>query len=380
MRHALNTLAVVAPKWTLENTQPDWVDWYGSKIEEHRLPDSKSAREAYIRQVGADGLELLSAVYDSDKWLRMLPAVETMRQIWIQNYTWTPDGQLRWRQPKELPSATAYISSPYDTDVRYNRKRGTSWIGYKVHLTETHDEDAPHLITNVETTRATTADSDMTTPIHESLQEKDLLPSVHTVDTGYVDAELLIDSKKEFGVELVGPTRSGGRHQEEGFKLSNFAIDWKQHEAVCSAGKTSSSWSPAVDKGKNEVVKIKFSRSDCGNCHFHTQCTRSNPPRRTLTVRPEAQHKMLQASRIREQGEQFIQQYAKRSGIEGTISQGVRRSGMRRSRYIGLSKTHLQHLLIATAINIVRVMNWLDGQKPGQTPQSAFVRLYALAA
>lgn len=74
-----------------------------------------------------------------------------------------------------------------DTDVRYNRKRGTSWIGYKVHLTETHDEDAPHLIINVETTTATTADGDMTSSIHESLQVKDLLPSVHTDDTGYVD-------------------------------------------------------------------------------------------------------------------------------------------------------------------------------------------------
>jgi len=194
MRHALNTLAVVAPDWTLENAQPDWVDWYGSKIEEYRLPQSKSAKEAYIHQVGADGLELLSAVYNSDEWLGKLPAVETMRRIWIQNYTWAQDGQLRWRQPKELPSATIYISSPYDTDVRYSCKRSTSWIGYKVHLTETHDEDAPHLITNVETTTATTADGDMTSSIHESLQDKGLLPSVHTVDTGYVDAELLIDS------------------------------------------------------------------------------------------------------------------------------------------------------------------------------------------
>jgi transposase len=380
MRHALNTLAVVMPEWTLENAQPDWVDWYGSKIEEYRLPQSKSGREAYIRQVGADGLELLSAVYNSNEWLRKLPSVETMRRIWLQNYTWTQDGQLRWRQSKELPSATDYISSPYDIDVRYNRKRGTSWIGYKVHLTETHDEDAPHLITNVETTAATTADGDMTSPIHESLQDKGMLPSVHTVDTGYVDAELLIDSKKEFGVELVGPVRSGGRHQEEGFKLSNFAIDWEQQEAVCPADRTSSSWSPAVDKNKNKVVKIKFSCSDCGNCRFQTQCTRSNPPRRTLTVRPEAQHKALQDARARRQTEQFTQQYAKRAGIEGTISQGVRRSGMRRSRYIGLPKTHLQHLLTASAINIVRVMNWLDGKTPGQTPQSAFVRLYAAAA
>lgn len=375
MRHALNTLAVVAPEWTLENTQPDWVDMYGSKIEEHRLPESKSAREAYIHQVGADGLELMNALCNSDEWLRKLPAVETMRQIWVQNYTWTEGGQLRWRQPKELPSATSYISSPYDIEVRYNRKRGTSWIGYKVHLTETHDEDTPDL--------TTTADGDMTTPIHESLRENDLLPSVHTVDTGYVDAELLVDSKKEFGIDLVGPTRSGGKWQErqgKGFALSDFVIDWEQQEAICPAGRTSSSWSPAIDRRENEVVKIKFSRSDCGNCRFHTQCTYSNPPRRTLTVRPEARHKALQDARAREQTEEFAHQYTKRAGIEGTISQGVRRSGMRRSRYIGLAKTHLQHLLTASAINIVRVMDWLNGDSPGQARRSAFVRLHTAMA
>jgi len=382
MRHALNTLAVVAPDWALENTQPDWVDRYGSKIEEYRLPKSKSSREAYFHQVGADGQELLNAIYSysSDEWLRMLPALETMRRIWVQNYTWTQNGQLRWRQPGELPASSLYISSPYDPEVRYSRVRSTRWIGYKVHLTETHDEDTPHLITNVETTIATTTDDSMTSTIHESLQGKDLLPSVHTVDAGYVAAELLLNSKKDFDVELIGPAPGGGRRQEKGFRLSDFILDWEQQEAICPAGRTSANWTPAVDKGKNNVVKIRFSCKDCGNCSFQTQCTHSNPPRRTLTVRPEAQHKALQDNRAKEKTEQFIQQYAKRAGIEGTISQGVRRCGMRRTRYIGLTKTHLQHLLTAAAINIVRVMDWLDGNSPGKTRQSAFVRLHTAMA
>jgi len=247
MRHALNTLAVVAPDWTLENTQPEWVDRYGSKIEEYRLPKSKSSKEAYFHQVGADGQELLNAIYGSEQWLRMLPALETMRRIWVQNYTWTQDGQLSWRQPEELPASSLYISSPYDPEVRYSRKRSTRWIGYKVHLTETHDEETPHLITNVETTVATTTDDSMTSTIHESLQGKDLLPSVHTVDTGYVDAELLLDSEKDFDVELIGPTPGGGRRQEKGFRLSDFILDWEQQEAICPAGRTSANWIPAVE-------------------------------------------------------------------------------------------------------------------------------------
>jgi len=32
------------------------------------------------------------------------------------------------------------------------------WVGYKVHFTETCDEDFPHLITHVETTQASIQD------------------------------------------------------------------------------------------------------------------------------------------------------------------------------------------------------------------------------
>jgi transposase len=68
-----------------------------------------------------------------------------------------------------------------------------------------------------------------------------------------------------------------------------------------------------------------------------------------------------------------------REGIEATISQGVRAFGMRRSRYIGLAKTHLQYLGIAAAINVVRVVAWLDGDELAPTNVSAFQRLYLAA-
>ncbi len=72
-----------------------------------------------------------------------------------------------------------------------------------------------------------------------------------------------------------------------------------------------------------------------------------------MTVRPEAQHKALQAARAREKAEAFAKQYAKRAGIEGTLSQDVRCFDLRRARYIGLAKTHLQHILIAAAMNLM---------------------------
>ena len=98
------------------------------------------------------------------------------------------------------------IHSPYDVEARFSTKRDILWAGYKVHLTETCDDDLPHVITNVETTNATTADHSMTDVIHTHLAERDLLPAEHIVDSGYVVSEHLMTSH-ERQVDLLGPIR-----------------------------------------------------------------------------------------------------------------------------------------------------------------------------
>jgi transposase len=92
--------------------------------------------------------------------------------------------QLRWRDPKDLPPARVAINSPHDPVARFSHRRSTIWVGYKVHLTETCDEDAPRLITNVELTPAPPVDYEMTATIHQHLAEKDRAPSMHLVDAG----------------------------------------------------------------------------------------------------------------------------------------------------------------------------------------------------
>ena len=143
-------------------------------------------------------------------------------------------------------------------------------------------------------------------------------------------------------------------------------------------GKTSQTWTPAVDRGDNEVIKIKFSSKDCEPCEKRELCTSSKrEPRRTVTIRERESYEALQAAREREKSEEFPQQYAKRAGAEGTISQAVRAFGMRRSRYIGFAKTRLQHLVIGAAINLARVNDWIAQAKRARTRQSPFERLMA---
>jgi len=76
---------------------------------------------------------------------------------------------------------------------------------------------------------------------------------------------------------------------------------------------------------------------------------------RVLHVRPQAAHEALQARRDEQQTPEFPQEYARRAGIEGTLSQAVRGMGIRRARYDGLPKVQLQHVLTAVGINLVRI-------------------------
>ncbi len=281
-RAALNALAVAAPDWLQAHSDAAWVERYGRRVDDYRLPTTDAARQKHAEQVGRDGHTLLAAVTASDAppWLRELPAVETLRRVWVQNFAAVPapdaDGsggqngrRVVWRTTTEgFPSSLLYVASPYDADVHYAKKRTTHWIGYKVHLTETCDDDQPHLITHVETTPAPVVDRDVVARVHQAPDAADLLPSEHLVDAGYVDADQLVASVRDYAVALVGPTPKDQQWQAkagEGFAVGDFALDWDREVATCPAGHESTSWTSGHNQGR-EVAQIHFSTRDCRPC------------------------------------------------------------------------------------------------------------------
>jgi len=385
MRHTLDVLATAAPEWLHKRVHEEWTQRYIRRLDDEKLPESKEARQEEAEKIGADGYVLLGELLSkaSPDWLRQLPAVETLRKVWVQNFFYDQDRKVCWRTSEEgIPRSTSYINSPIDPDCRYARKFTTSWVGYRLHLTETCEEGLPNIITDVQTAPAPVADGEATPIIHEALKEKGLLPQTQFVDTGYLDAELLAESKKNYGVDLYGPTRPDYRWQaraKQGFGMQDFEINWERKKATCPEGQESVEWTPFVDNRGNDVIRLKFSTSDCGLCPSRELCTQSDAkyPRRRLTIRPKEQYEALQAARKREETAEFKVQYTKRAGIEGTISRAVRTCELRRSRYVGLPKTHLHHLLSATSLSFLRVAEWLMGVPKAKTRRSPFARLMA---
>lgn len=381
LRAALNALAVVVPDWLSDVVEKDWFDRYSKPVEESRLPRGTEARNDYGETIGRDGMRILKVIYDDPTtplWLREIPAIENLRITWIHQY-WIDNGELHWRSHKDLPPAGLRSNSPYDTEARYGNKRHTTWMGYKVHLTETCETDRVHLITNVQTTEAHLTDVDQTDSIHQSLADKDLLPKEHLVDAGYVDGTLLVESKQKHDLELIGPVRDNVSWQSknpDAYDLSRFKINWKTKQATCPVGvKSTKKWTVRLDKWDNTVIGIKFPRAACRDCQFRHLCTRSKTEPREITLRPKDEHLAIVKRRKQQETKEWSKQYNQRAGVEGTISQAVRGFGLRSARYTGLSKVHLQHILTATAMNAIRLFAWFEGVPLAKTRVSSFAKL-----
>ena len=264
LRAALNALAMAAPEWLRMHADPAWMERYGRQASDYNVPQGEAKRRAHAEQIGHDGHQLLAVITapGAPAWLREIPAVELLRQVWVQNFclidnapTAGPEAGasgeaarlVQWRTDQEgLPPSLLMAASPYDPEVHYAKKRATTGIGYKVHLTETCDEGGPHLITHVETTPAPVVDRDALADIHAALEAKGLLPDTHLVDAGYVAADQLVASRNK-GVTLLGPAPKDYQWQAQsgkGFTVRDFLLDWDREVATCPAGHQSRSWLP----------------------------------------------------------------------------------------------------------------------------------------
>ncbi len=374
LRYALNSIAAVAPDW-LRKIVPDeeWYSRYGQRFQENHLPTSKTERETLAVMIGKDGHYLLELIWSNEEleWLRHIEAVEILRLVWIQQF-YVENSLVKMREYSSYPPGAILIKSPYDIDARRGSKGTREWTGYKVHISETCDENSPHLITYIETTLSTNKDHEVMENLHEALRDKNLSPSQHLVDAGYIDSELLVTSRKNHQIDLIGPAPGDSQWQAregKGFGLTDFKIDWKNQVAYCPKEKISHKWNLRLNRYKQPVIQIAFQKSDCQSCPNLSDCTKAKSGYRTLTLRTEEVHKTLVQARAREKTKDFKEQYKKRAGIEGTISQGTRAFGLRFSRYRGFPKTRLQHILTACAINLVRVWEWwTDAYTFGTTP------------
>jgi transposase len=382
IRALLNEIAEEEPDWLLSQIKPDWFDRYVHRFELQRFPKGKQAQEQMQQQVGEDGWHLLQATQSQQapEVVRALPLVTVLQQVWNQHFE-RKDGHIRWRDGPAVRNQERVVS-PYDQEARESRKRDTEWFGSKVHLTETcGQEDKVHLIIDVKSVPATWQDVQETIAIMQRVEAQDLKPEVMLMDKGYTSGEVLTWGENA-EVEIVGPVNDDSSWQDKsGYGLSTFDIDWKNKKAICPQGQQSQIWRPGQGKRGEERVQVYFDPAVCQQCPVKAACTKSEKGGRTLTLTSEQAHTLIQKRRKEQYEKDFQEKYGQRSGVESTMSEGVRSHGMRRSRYVGLQKTQLQMTAIAAAMNLVRIHALLVREQAGLPPRrkrspSPFARLH----
>ncbi len=411
VRAAIEALTAGHPDWVAARIcVHDWARRYGTPMTSWRPPQSEARRDELAIAYARDGYALLDAVYDpsSPGWLRELPAVDVLRRVLLQNYTRTITGgreviKRREKAPEGdgLPPGHARIASPYDTDARWGVKREEFWLGYKLHITETCDDAPPctctpsagqagaaehdrgcarlvfpNLITHVATTGATVTDNQMTGVIDDDLAGKNLAPGRHYVDSGYLSAALAVSEQARHGIALVGPLLADTSAQARagnGYARAHFTIDYDSKTVTCPQGKTASSWTPCTQRGQAAFVAT-FTAAGCGPCPVRGLCTTSSKKRRQLTILPRELAGAQAAARAAEADKGFQADYARRAGIEGTMHQAASH-GARRARYRGLPKTRLDHVYMATALNLLRLEAYWTGTPLDRRRTSHLARL-----
>jgi len=383
IRATLNELAREAPEFLVSFLQPEWEQRYTHRVEDHRWSKSDVQIENNVRQISLDGQQILDRInqHKENQEILALPAVNILTKVWQQEFKVTPTG-LILKETKELAPSRERIISPYDSEATFATKGNESWEGYKVQISETCDQDQPHLITSIFTTGATVTDVEVGSIIHEYLVERDLKPEESLVDGGYISANFL-SSSKDLGIEVTGPDFETGSWQSQvvgGLTIDKFQINWEEKYAECPAGKRSISWRAGEKDGK-PISTARFAKKDCHSCAFQINCTRAKSSGRTLKLYAQKIHEIHQKMRLKFKNPTNKLRYQLRAGIESTISQGVRRYGLRNCRYRGLEKSTLQHTLTGVAVNLQRLVSWwTEGGRPKPRSRTAFSRLCAMSS
>jgi transposase len=384
VRACVEALTVADPDWVRAGLDASWQYRYGARVDSWRMPGSKTKRAALGVDYARDGVALLRAVWEpaSPSWLARLPAVGVLQRVLIQNVVVDTDRdgreviRLREADTDGLPPGRCRIVSPYDTDARWGGKRDLTWPGYKLHVSESCDAEAPtgpagqvpdtppNLITNAATTDASVPDVAMTEPIHADLARRKVLPGEHYVDSGYPSADLLVSSLTDFGVRLITPMLADTSPQAragEGFDRGGFTIDWDTQTVTCPQQQTSASWTPAAQRG-TDVIVVKFAGEVCQPCPVKAQCTTATRGGRQLTLRPRPVQEALDQARAEQSTTDWQRRYARRAGVESTIAQAVKVTNAHRTRYRGLPKVRLEHNTMAAALNLIRLDAWFNGE------------------
>ncbi len=272
--------------------------------------------------------------------------------------------ELRVKASCEIPSDS--LQNPSDPDATYDGHKGQ---GYQVQVMETyctHEDEQErdktlNLITHVEVQPACESDAHALIPALESAIERGLAPAQVLADSLYGSDENS-EKAEQMGVEVVSPTM--GAEKDDTLSLSEFSLSEKGKIMACPQGHT-----PVKVKHKKHRYTVAFDSSHCMHCPLREACP-VKPGKKHHYLRYEDKTMRIATRRAKEHTPEFKDKYRWRAGIEATMSEYDRTTGVKRVRVRGFPAVRYCATLKAIGVNLFRataVRNALKEQ--GEAPQ-----------
>ncbi|MFC1495770.1 transposase [Thermodesulfobacteriota bacterium] len=280
------------------------------------------------------------------------------------------------KKPKDVPSDS--LQNPSDQDATFSGHKGQ---GYKVQVmetyTETEDKESKaatlNLITHVGVEKACQSDAKSLIPAIESTKKRELCPKKITADCLYGSDDNYEDAK-EMEVDVISPVK---KSSEKGIiQLKDFKFYQDGHVQKCPTGNE-----PVLKKKKKTRFTQGFSIETCSQCTLKDQCI-AKPGKQYYYLRYEAKAMRVAKRKAIENTDAFKDEYRWRAGVEATMSEYDRRTGVKHLRFRGFDAVRFCAVLKAIGINLFRATAVRRGVKPrkgaNQTTMLGLNQIYSV--
>ena len=307
---------------------------------------SESAKT--LKSVSADLFDLVEQFKDYSE-VKAMHSYKLLERILKEQCNVSDDGKtVAVKKPKEIPSDS--LQNPSDPDATYSGHKGQ---GYQVQVMETYcqDEDTKeeglNLITHIEVEPAHESDANALIPAIESSKERGLAPAELLADTLYGSDENC-QKAKELGVEVVSPAKGTKEKDKNSITLSDFEVSEKGDIVSCPRSHV-----PVRSKTRKTRHTLAFDSQHCSTCPFQGTCP-VKQGKKNHYLRYTDKEMRLARRRALEQTEAFKERYRWRSGVEATMSEYDKRTGVKHLRVRGFKAVRFCATLKAVGVNIFR--------------------------
>ena len=330
------------------------IEKYLQKRDSSYFSQTKPDKAQHTLEDIANDIYSLKLIFDMKKKVRRMNSFKLLERVFDEHCS-VESGQVLIKSSKEVPSDS--VQNPSDPDAGYDAHKGK---GYQTQLSETYstaedkkksDKPILNLITYAETESADKHDSHALEPALKNMTERGHKIETNLADTSYTSNKN-VDKAAEYGVELIGPTP--GKDSEE--RLSCFEFDSNNDEIICCFNKKSPD---EIKHNKKSTITATWYKSTCANCPYADICSTKKCKKGRKIYYTIASLKSFRRRQY-EKSDEFIDKYRYRSGIEATNSRFIHMTSARRSRYRGLKKIRFGQKLKALAINVFRVVKYLE--------------------